>query len=228
MPLPSEIDGIWSFLHKEVTWLHGRWRMYRQLYGTSEARVDALNRVAPTFFATLQNVLVDEVQLTLSRLADPARTGRRENLTLATLLETLETLDVAFLTDELRSKLEAYREACEAIIRRRNTRIAHYDRNTHVSAGEGPLDGPSRAEIETALDRLRAFMRLVYQHFESSDMRYDLFVMHDDAESVLRTVSQALRYQELQESGQISDDDLMTSRIYQELSRTSPGSNPWT
>jgi hypothetical protein len=62
MPLPREIEDIWNFLHREVTWLHGRWRMYRQLYGTSEARVDALNRVAPTFFATLQNILVDEVQ----------------------------------------------------------------------------------------------------------------------------------------------------------------------
>jgi hypothetical protein len=220
MPLPREIEDIWNFLHREVTWLHGRWRMYRQLYGTSEARVDALNKVAPTFFATLQNILVDEVQLTLSRLADPARTGRSENLTLATLLEGIERLEIAFLAEELRTQLAAHRQACEAIVRRRNTRIAHYDRNTH--AGGEPLDGPSRAEIETALDRLRAYMRTVYQHFENSDMRYDLFVMHDDAESLLRTVSQALRYRELQDAGRISDDDLMQSRIYHEVSRT-PG-----
>jgi hypothetical protein len=218
MPVPREIEEIWNFLHREVTWLHGRWRMYRQLYGTSEARVDALNRVAPTFFATLQNILVDEVQLTLSRLADPARTGRRENLTLATLLESLEGLELPFVCDQLRTELETYRQACEAIIRRRNTRIAHYDRNTH--AGGELLDAPSRAEIETALERLRAYMRTVYQNFENSDMRYDLFVMHDDAESLLRAVSQSLRYQELQETGQISDDDLIASRIYQDLSRT--------
>lgn len=218
MPLPREIEETWNFLHKEVTWLHGRWRMYRQLYGTSEARVDALNKVAPTFFGTLQNILVDEVQLTLSRLADPARTGRRENLTLATLLETLENLDVPFLVDQVRSNLEAYRQACEAIVRRRNTRIAHYDRDTH--AGGELLDGPSRAEIETALERLRACMRTVYQHYANSDMRYDLFVMHDDAESLLRAVSQALRYQELQDTRQIADDDLITSRVYHELSRT--------
>jgi polyphosphate kinase len=53
-------------------------------------------------------------------------------------------------------------------------------------------------------------------------MRYDLFVMHDDAESLLRTLSQALRYRELQDAGRISDDDLMQSRIYHEVSRT-PG-----
>ena len=53
--------------------------MYRQLYGTSEARINALNQVAPTLFSILQNVLLDEVQLTLSRLADPAGTGKRKN-----------------------------------------------------------------------------------------------------------------------------------------------------
>jgi hypothetical protein len=49
--------------------------------------------------------------------------------------------------------------------------------------------------------------------------------MIDDAESLLRAVSQALRYRELQDTGQISDLDLMESRIYQDLSRTPPGSD---
>ena len=224
MPIPHEIEEIWNFLHKEVTWLHGRWRMYRQVYATSEARVEALNKVAPTFFGTLQNILLDEVQLTLSRLADPARTGRRENLTLETLIEGIDTLDSPSLAAELRVGLEAYRSACEAILRRRNRRIAHYDLNTHVSVGGERLDGPSRAEIEGALDALRAFMRAVYQHFENSHMAYELFSMFDDAESLMRGVSQALRYRELQDTGRISEDDLIQSRIYQELSRT-PGHN---
>lgn len=222
MPIPLEIEEIWNFLHKEVTWLHGRWRMYRQLYGTSEARVEALNKVAPTFFGTLQSILLDEVQLSLSRLADPARTGRRENLTLETLIEGVERLDIPSLPAELRTGLEAYRRACEGILQRRNRRIAHYDLNTHVSASRESLDGPSRAEIERALDALRAFMRAAYQRFENSHMAYELFSMFDDAESLMRGVSQALRYRELQDAGRISDDDLMQSRIYQELSRA-PG-----
>lgn len=223
MPLPCEIEDIWSFLHREVTWLHGRWRMYRQLYGTSEARINALNQVAPTFFYVLQNVLVDEVQLTLSRLSDPARTGRRENLTLETLLERIERLDIPSLTAELRSRLAAYRLTCEAIVVRRNKRIAHYDLDTHTSPDRENLQGPSRAEIEAALDSLRVFMRTVYQHFEDSYMAYEHFATLNDAEGLLRAVAQALRYQELQETGRIPDDDLIASRIYQDLSRAPGG-----
>jgi AbiU2 len=223
MPLPREIEDTWNFLHKEVTWLHGRWRMYRQLYGTSEARIYALNKVAPTFFGTLQNILLDEVQLALSRLADPARAGRRENLTLETLIEGIDQLGIPYLVTELRKRLEAYWKACEGIVRRRNRRIAHYDLNTLLRAAGESLDAPSRAEIEKALDELRQLMRATYQHFENSYMAYEHFAMFDDADSLLRAVSQALRYRELQQTGQISDDDLILSPIYQELSQT-PGS----
>lgn len=226
MAMPRDIEEIWDFLHREVTWLQGRWRMYRQLYGTSEARIDALNRVAPTLFSILQNVLLDEVQLTLSRLADPPTTGRqrRPNATLETLLNRIEGLDVPSLTAELRTQLASYRLACKAILERRNKRLAHYDLHTHISADAETLLGPSRAEIETALDTLRAFMRTVYEHFEHSYMAYEHFAPLNDAESLLRAVAQALRYQELQEVGRIPDEDLLTSRIYQDLSRT-PSSN---
>jgi hypothetical protein len=80
MPFPTELSETWQFLHNEVTWLHGRWTMYRQLYGTSPERIELLNRVAPTFFGTIQAVQLDEIQLTLSRLADPVGTGQRRNL----------------------------------------------------------------------------------------------------------------------------------------------------
>jgi hypothetical protein len=84
MAIPAGISETWEFLNGEVIWLHGRWSMYGQLFGTSEARIDVLNRVAPTFFSTLQSVLLDEVQLTLSRLSDPARSAVREDADLPT------------------------------------------------------------------------------------------------------------------------------------------------
>lgn len=75
MPIPIEVSTTWNFLHGEVVWLHARWTMYRQLYGTNAKRIETLNQLAPTFFGTLQGILLDEVQLTLSRLADPAVTA---------------------------------------------------------------------------------------------------------------------------------------------------------
>ena len=84
---PSQIYTLWTTLDKEVTWLHGRWIIYRQLFGTSKERVELLNESAGTFFNVLQDVLLHDVQLSLSKLGDPADTGSRENMTLEALHE---------------------------------------------------------------------------------------------------------------------------------------------
>jgi len=75
MAIPSKLRPSWTFLHTQVLWLHGRWELFNQLYGESPKRMDFLNRTAPTFFALLQGILLNDLQLTLSKLADPATLG---------------------------------------------------------------------------------------------------------------------------------------------------------
>jgi hypothetical protein len=211
MPIPTEVATTWNFLHGEVVWLHGRWTMYRQLYGTNAKRIETLNRLAPTFFGTLQGILLDEVQLTLSRLADPAVTGKRRNLTLETLTREILALPVQELATELVARLDQYRAKCERIVERRNKRIAHYDFDTQRAANTEGLSSVSRQEIEDALAALRDFMRTVYQFFEQSYMAYEHFAMLDDANSVLRIAGEALRYRELVDEGRIDQVDFVTS-----------------
>ncbi len=211
MAMPKEITEIWDFLHGEVAWLHGRWSMYRQLFGISENRINVLNRVAPTYFGTIQKIQLDEVQLTLSRLSDPAWTGKRQNLTLETLVEGLDALGVPDLASALKGHLEEYRRRCEKIIVRRNKQIAHNDFVTHQESKAQGLHNASREEVEQALDALRVFMRAVYEYFEHLYMAYEHFVMHSDANGVLRIAGEALRYRELMESGKIDSADFVTS-----------------
>ena len=71
MTIPPQLGDTWDFLHRQVLSLHGRWKNFRDLYGASQERIDLLNRTAPTFFAVLGPILLDDVQLTLSKLADP-------------------------------------------------------------------------------------------------------------------------------------------------------------
>jgi hypothetical protein len=170
--------------------------------------------------------MVDEVHLTLSRLGDPARTGRRRNLTLETLAEEIEQLGEAGLALVVRQKLEAYRDACDLIVERRNRRIAHYDWQTHQPASTEGLQGPSRAEIKNAMDALRILMRAVFEHFEHSYMAYEHFVMNDDGENLMLAVAQALRYRELRESGAIPHTDFAESESSRVLRRPPPDS-PW-
>ena len=211
MPIPTQISSTWEFLNGEVIWLHGRWSVYQQLFGTSERRIGYLNQVAPTFFCTLQVVLLDEVQLTLSRLADPASSGRRTNLTLKSLAIEIQQIPEPALHADVIAALEAYRNKCERIIMRRNRRIAHYDRPTHVSAGD--LPGASREEIVDALDALRVCMRVVYQFYMNSYMAYEHFILNDDANAIVRAAAEALRYRELVETGVLDSLDFVSSRF---------------
>lgn len=83
--IPIPVAEVYEELKNEVTWLHGRWIIYGQLFGKSERRIEMLNDCASAFFFIVQNVLLGEVQVALSKLTDPATTGKHENLSLEQL-----------------------------------------------------------------------------------------------------------------------------------------------
>jgi hypothetical protein len=99
---PTHIRDIWSALKAEVVRLHGRWIIYCQLFGTSSERVDILNRSASTFFNVIQKTMLHDIQLSLSKLGDPAGSGARKNLTLDTLAGQLKRADEAELCAKLK------------------------------------------------------------------------------------------------------------------------------
>jgi len=216
MAIPPQLTDAWSFLHTEVVWLHGRWEIYADLYGANPERIGLLNRTAPTFFATLQGIWINDVQLTLSKLADPAVTFKRPNLTLETLLQGVSELPEPHLATKLRPLLADYRTACERVKTRRNKDIAHFDFATQISPARKAeiLPGPSRQEIDAALIALREFMKAVYGHFEGKHMAYELFSLHDGAHQLLLILKQGVRYDELVEAGTIDLVDLAKSPYF--------------
>lgn len=210
MAIPARLNDIWAVLHAEVVWLHGRWEIYNQLYGENPKRIDFLNNTAPTFFGILQGILLNDVQLTLSKLADPAATRNIPNLTLETLLQGIEDLPDRQLSARLRPLLAGYRTACADIKTRRNKDIAHFDFAVQIAPSQKAitLPGPSRKEIADALAALQEFMRTVFAHFEGKHMAYEMFSLHDGANQLLFLLKQGLRYDELVETGTIDRADL--------------------
>ena len=62
------LGPVWIELWKEVASLHAKWNQYRQLYAHLCARLDFLNKVAGDFVGIIQNPLLDDVLLHLTRL----------------------------------------------------------------------------------------------------------------------------------------------------------------
>lgn len=138
---PSQIHTLWTTLDKEVTWLHGRWIIYRQLFGTSNERVELLNESAGTFFNVLQDVLLHDVQLSLSKLGDPAGSGSRKNMTREALHEALLGAGEATAADKMKASMQKFEAACVKIRQRRNKWIAHFDRSTMLNEDVIPRMG---------------------------------------------------------------------------------------
>ena len=212
---PVAIHDLWATLKAEVVWLHGRWIIYRQLHGTSQERVDVLNRSAATFFNVLQKILLHDVQLSLSKLGDPAGSGSRKNLTLAALVESLEGAGESLVAGKLRPLVATFDSTCKELRHRRNKWIAHFDLNMMLGSKVEALEGPSRTEIEAALEALRKVMNCVELHYTESQTMYEHFVMNQDGEYLVSTLIQGLRYREFVKEKVIAHDDLRKNFKYE-------------
>lgn len=204
-----KIDDVWRAIDYEVSLLHGRWIIYRQLYGTDEGRIDVLNHAAGTFAHMLQEVLLDSVQLGLAKLGDPAtirvRSSAVENLTLANLCELITSSGELII--DLPPLLTSYNTACTKIRKRRHKRIAHFDLETMLKP-KASLQDPSRAEIEAALKALRNVMDCISFHYTGTRTDYAITILHGDGESLIAMLKGGLRYWEMVKDGAISVDDL--------------------
>ena len=205
--VPSGINEIYEELKTEITWLHGRWIVYRQLFGTSEKRIDLLNECASSFFYILQDVLIGEIQVSLSKLTDPARTRGFENLSIELLQTRIEADGETTLARQTRESLDALHIQCEPFRIWRNKHLAHLDLTTAMRSSPNPLPGISREMIENALQLLRTYMNQIEQHYNDSEYGYEHFMMQSDGDALVAVLRYGLRYEELLQDQTIAYDD---------------------
>lgn len=210
---PEAIRELWALLEGDVVWLHGRWLIYRQLFGTNKERVDLLNETLGTVSGILQDVLLHDVQLSLSKIGDPASKGKHANLSLRRLHDVLKDAGEDQVASKLKPLLGDFDTACEQIRYRRNKWIGHNDLVTRISGQSTPLLDASRAEIESALSALRDAMNCIGQHYTGTPTRYQEFVMNQDGEHLVVALAQARRYRELIETGKLDLSELNQCRI---------------
>jgi hypothetical protein len=212
MAMPATIQPLWDSLNQEVIGLHAYWLTYRQLFCESEERLDLLNDCAGQFFYIVQDSLLSDLQLSLSKLSDPAETMGKKSATLQRLLDEITALNIPQLTVELTRQLEVYTDRCRGIKKRRNKELAHADLATLLQkygyAKGTQIQGPSRQEIEDALAALRQFMISIDVHFTGIETAYEHFISRDDGDSLVLILKQGLRYQELTKTEQIPITDL--------------------
>jgi hypothetical protein len=176
------LGSLYHALYNETVWIHAKWSEYRKLFGHSEDRIILLNETAGFFFHVIQRTMWDDTLLHLSRLTDPPKQGRYENLTVRRLPGIIpekrdkEKLDR--LVKDFYTQTEFARDW-------RNRKIAHSELSLSLDDGASPLHPASREHVENALGSLRSILNYLQKKFVGGVVAFEHFLSHDDADSLV-------------------------------------------
>jgi len=180
------------------------WLLYQQLFG-SVARVSLLNNSGGHLFNVLQHSMLDRLLLGLSRLTDPARTGKQANLSLAGLVEEVDQNPE--LQDRLSQLLSLLRESVVAIREHRNKRIAHADLAA-LTEPDAALQGYKIDDVENALSQVAEFLNVYELQINDSQTIYDqcILPMGHDGERLMRCLKEAEAFRAAALAGMVPSD----------------------
>jgi hypothetical protein len=134
--------------------------IYRELFEDDNTR-PLTEGTAPAFFSDLNNILVDYFLLEVAKLTDPATSsaGKRENFTVANLIETIEwSPDCLHEIEKLNDTVLSFRKHIEPP---KNRLLAHYDKTTVVSGVS--LGGFPEGEDQKLLDVLERMCNVLHE-----------------------------------------------------------------
>jgi AbiU2 len=192
--MSTELTDVYDALYQDISLLHAKWEVFNQLYVTSEETVGLLNESAPSFFRICQDMLIDDILLTISRLTDPHQTFNRDNLSMERLVAYVDESKYADLRDEIEQLLIEAKSKCIFARELRNRRIAHTDLSTRLQAEANPLPAFTKQQIKEALSALRAIMNKIETHFEDTTVLYEQVLMPGDGNSLIAHLRDARIY----------------------------------
>ncbi len=163
----SPLGELYFELHKEITWLHLKWKDFRALFASSRERVDLLNRVAPDFFGNLQRMMFEDALMHLCRLTDPPQSMGHDNLTLQRLPNSITDPK---LSTQVQSNVDVAKQQTQFARDWRNRALAH--KELPQPMGLQPLAQANLQSVEDALEKIRQTMNCIEQHYQGSPVNY--------------------------------------------------------
>jgi hypothetical protein len=188
----QELGASFYELHRKLVELQVLWQQYRQLFGDDPDTVHLLNRTSGLFFKIVQDELWDSVLLGVTRMTDPATTGKKKNLTIQSLPPLISDTE---LQGEVLCLCDKAIVAAEFAREHRNKRIAHQDHDYLSNRSSDPLSGISRALVEKMLAALRGVLNRLDLHFRDSTVMYEDFVDESGARLLVHKLRKLERLQ---------------------------------
>jgi len=215
--LSGRQQDIFRRLESEISEIHYRWIVARQLFVVgkldddeeqqsalqkSQARYALMNKVAPNFFDSLRDMIIDTVFLHICRLTERAsktdKTGKvvQESIVIEQLQNIVESVSGRFadsLVEDLKRRHDNVKSKCAPLRKHRNKRISHLDM-TMLSPATDVLPEITIQMIEDALQAIRDFVNEFAKVFFGSTTYFQGVVALDDGNSLIETLKRAVAF----------------------------------
>ncbi len=163
--VPENIRETFMWLCQDVAALQSKWDFYLELYGKEE-NTALLSELASWSFNIVEESLRNDMTMAICRLSDPSVTLRKENLSLATLVEN------CFDVPGLDSRLAEFHAACEPVTTWRNKDVGHKDFSTVIHPRENPLPGINRSQIDQILVLASDILQRVCLYYTRGELNF--------------------------------------------------------
>lgn len=177
MPIPAELKSLWDIINQETLMVHAYWQVFTHLFMGSQKQMDLLDRSAGFFFLVVQDALATDIQLTVSKLADPAEQfgGSKQNASVQHLLKDAVNVEPK-AESTLKPLSDDFVNASKPVRNLRNKVFAHLDLQTATKIVSPPPDVTVQ-QVRVALEALANFMNNFAKHFGENPIVYQMVDM---------------------------------------------------
>ena len=188
---PKEIQDIFPYVCGEVSNLRYNWDVYHDFFMEKREHTELIGKHLGEMFGIFQNLLQDEIFLSVSRLTD--KTDRKnKNVSLWAINSVLKhEKDPEFL-EKVNKSIERIFSEVSDIRRHRSKRIAHYDHYVIIESTSLPI--VKFKKIGEVIEMIESHMNLFHWHYEETTVLYDAI---DSTEPFLKVFDSIYKLEEL-------------------------------
>ena len=179
-----DVPAQFDLVERELLLVRVKWQQFEALFGTEE-NVNLVNQVASGFFRLVQDMFLDNVILSLTRLLDPPRSTGKDNLTIERLIASLPASVAPTVVAAVTADLEDIRSVAGGLTIIRNKLLAHNSLDEKQSGAATLYSGVTRNLITSVIDRLGALVNRLRQELNELTMLYEVTVYPHGAERLL-------------------------------------------
>lgn len=193
-----------AVLDNEIAHLSSVFSTYARLYrGDDDARA-LLSDSDVAFFSDLYIVYLHYISVSVSRLLDPATTGKKANLTISAVIAILRSQDHPNAT-ELEERLRKTRERAYNFVDPRNQLVSHLDMDANdITPGKRPIPSFTKSEFESFYSDTGKLMNDIRKAIGMIPHMYEWGIMgHGGGRKLLHRLKTAQEH--LEEIEQIAD-----------------------